>query len=166
MSSAAQPFSQSEPLIRPFQPGDEAAFRRLNQRWIKQYFRLEAADEKVFADPVETILNPGGIILFALIDGQYAGCCALIRIAERELEVAKMAVDPAFQGNGVGRTLLRAVIDAGRKAGAKRLYLETNHQLAPAIHLYEALGFRRVADDQVHASPYARADVFMEMFLE
>lgn len=166
MSSAAQPFSQSEPLIRAFQPGDEAAFRRLNERWINQYFRLEPADEKVFTDPVGTILNLGGIILFALIDGQYAGCCGLVRIAEREFEVAKMAVDPAFQGNGIGRKLLQAVIDAGRKTGAKRLYLETNHQLAPAIHLYEALGFRHVAADQVHSSPYDRADVFMEMFLE
>jgi ribosomal protein S18 acetylase RimI-like enzyme len=142
--------------IRPFRFGDESAFRKLNERWISQYFKVEEADEKVFSDPVGTILHPGGQILFAEMGG----------IADREFEVAKMAVDPEFQGKGIGRSLLRAVVDAGREMGARRLYLETNHQLGPAIHLYEELGFRHVPAQRVHASPYARADVFMELFLE
>jgi putative acetyltransferase len=152
--------------IRPFRFGDESAFRKLNERWISQYFKVEEADEKVFSDPVGTILHPGGQILFAEMGGKLVGCCALVPIADREFEVAKMAVDPEFQGKGIGRSLLRAVVDAGREMGARRLYLETNHQLGPAIHLYEELGFRHVPAQRVHASPYARADVFMELFLE
>jgi putative acetyltransferase len=152
--------------IRPFRFGDESAFRKLNERWISQYFKVEEADEKVFSDPVGTILHPGGQILFAEMGGKLVGCCALVPIADREFEVAKMAVDPEFQGKGIGRSLLRAVVDAGREMGARRLYLETNHQLGPAIHLYEELGFRHVPAHRVHASPYARADVFMELFLE
>ena len=46
------------------------------------------------------------------------------------------------------------------------LYLETNHVLTPAIHLYEAVGFRNLPQERVTPSPYARADVFMEMVLE
>jgi len=57
------------------------------------------------------------------------------------------------------------VVDAARAMGAKRLYLETNHVLGPAIHLYEALGFTHVPAERLTPSPYARADVFLEMWL-
>lgn len=66
---------------------------------------------------------------------------------------------------GIGRKLLEAVIEAGRSSGARRLYLETNHSLTPAIRLYESLGFKQLAPEKVQASPYARADVYMEMIL-
>jgi ribosomal protein S18 acetylase RimI-like enzyme len=72
-----------------------------------------------------------------------------------------MAVTAACQGMGIGRKLLEAVVDAARAAGIRRLYLETNHTLAPAIRLYESIGFQHVPPR--HVSPYARADVFMEM---
>jgi len=82
-----------------------------------------------------------------------------------EFEVAKMAVTPRARGAGVGRFQLEAVVAAARTAGVKRLYLETNHALTPAIRLYEGVGFVKVPEERVVTSPYARADVFMEMWL-
>jgi hypothetical protein len=66
MSSRSQVSRTDEVLIRSFQAGDEAAFRSLNEQWIKQYFRVEAKDEAMFADPQKTILKRGGQILFAV----------------------------------------------------------------------------------------------------
>jgi len=40
-----------EVLIREFRTGDEAAFRMLNEQWIKRFFKVEAKDEAAFADP-------------------------------------------------------------------------------------------------------------------
>jgi GNAT superfamily N-acetyltransferase len=163
MSLYEQP---SDPVcIRQFQPGDEASFRSLNEEWISHYFRIEARDEKTFSDPQGTILAPGGKILFATVAGRCVGCCALLRTAENEFEVAKMAVTPAYQGSGTGRKLLQAAIEEARNAGAHRLYLETNRTLTPAIRLYESLGFKHLPPNQVTPSPYERADVFMEMVL-
>jgi putative acetyltransferase len=151
--------------IREFQPGDESCFRKLNEEWITRYFRLEAKDEEALADPQSSILASGGRILFATIDGESVGCCALVRCSADEFEVAKMAVTSACQGSGIGRKLLHATIEAARSAGARRLYLETNHTLTPAIRLYESLGFRHVPPERIVPSPYARADVYMEMIL-
>jgi GNAT superfamily N-acetyltransferase len=78
-------------------------------------------------------------------------------------ELAKMAVSEGLRGNGIGRKLLEHAITEARKLGASRLYLETNRKLANAIHLYESVGFEHVSPDQVIPSPYARANVFMEM---
>jgi putative acetyltransferase len=166
VSSAATP----ELLIRPFQPGDEQAFKSLNEEWITQYFRLEPKDQESLSHPQRTILDHGGSILFAVIGGACVGCCALVRIndpdsAVPEFEVAKMAVAPHRRGGGIGRKLLRASIQKGWRLGAKRLYLETNHVLTPAIHLYESLGFVHLDPERVTPSPYARADVYMELIL-
>jgi GNAT superfamily N-acetyltransferase len=149
--------------IREFQPGDETAFRQLNEEWITRYFRIEAKDAEALSDPQAGILAQGGHIYFAIVDGRRVGCCALVRTGTDECEVAKMAVTADCQGSGIGRKLLAATVDAARSLGARRLYLETNHALTPAIRLYESIGFRHVTPG--HPSPYQRADVFMEMVL-
>jgi putative acetyltransferase len=152
--------------VREFEAGDEDAFRRLNEEWIIRYFKLEPKDEASFSNPRQKILDAGGRIFFAMRAGEPVGCCALVAMGPGEFEVSKMGVTSSAQGLGAGRLLLQSVVEAARAIGAKRLYLETNHALTPAIHLYEAVGFRPVPKERVTPSPYARADVFMEMFLE
>jgi hypothetical protein len=78
--------------IRQFRPGDAAAFRRLNEEWITRYFRIEPKEQPILADPQGTILDPGGRIFFATAGDRCIGCCALVRIKDKEFEVAKMAV--------------------------------------------------------------------------
>jgi len=157
MSPATGPIA-----IREFQPGDETAFRRLNEEWITRYFYMEAKDLEALEDPQASILEPGGRIFFATVDGECVGTCALVPAGASEYEVAKMAVTARCQGLGIGRRLLTAVIQAARSAGAHRLHLETNHILTPAIRLYESVGFRHVP---AVPSPYVRSDVSMEMKL-
>jgi putative acetyltransferase len=152
-------------MIREFIPGDEIAFRRLNEEWISRYFALESKDEEALADPRGTILERGGRIFFAVRRGATVGCCALVATGPGEFEVAKMAVTESYRGVGIGRSLLETVIAEARASGATRLYLETNHQLAPAIRLYESLGFRHLPPERIVPSAYARADVYMELLL-
>jgi GNAT superfamily N-acetyltransferase len=155
----------AEVSIRQFQPGDAAAFRRLNEEWITRLFRIEPKEELVLADPQRMILDGGGRIFFATAGERCVGCCGLIRLKDKEFEVAKMAVEPAYQGGGIGHRLLQAAIEEARAAGAQRLYLETNHALTPAIRLYESLGFKHIDADRIVPSAYARADVYMELIL-
>ena len=153
-----------QPVIREFQPGDEDAFRKLNEEWIRRYFVMEHKDEASFADPQKTILDGGGKILLAVLDDHPVGCCALLAIAPGEFEIVKMAVTEAVQRNGIGRRLLERTIAEGFALGAHRLYLETNQKLRNAIRLYESMGFRHVPAERVIPSPYARANVYMEMY--
>lgn len=147
--------------IRNFLPSDAEAFRVLNEEWITRHFKLEEKDRETITHP-EKILEDGGQIVMAYVGEEAVGCCALIRMDEESFEVAKMAVTLRQQGRGFGRAVLAATIDEARRLGAKRLYLETNSSLTPAITLYKSLGFREIP---AHPSPYARADVFMEMWM-
>jgi putative acetyltransferase len=153
----------SETRIRPFQAGDEDAFRRLNQDWIERYFRMEEKDHETLADPRGRILDAGGAILIAEADGEAVGCCALIPMQQGapELELAKMAVAPEYQGRGLGQGLIGAAVEAARDRGARRVILETNSKLGPALRLYERMGFVRIAP--LHESEYSRSDVWMEL---
>jgi putative acetyltransferase len=150
---------------RLFQNGDEEAFRLLNEEWIMKYFKLEEKDRYTLNHPREVILDKGGEIAFVTLDGEPVGCCALVPIAPDEYEVAKMGVTESAKGLGLGRRVLSAAIEEGRRKGAKRLYLETSHKLAPALNLYAALGFKPVPAERLTPSPYVRADVFLEMWL-
>ncbi|HEX4284986.1 MAG TPA: GNAT family N-acetyltransferase [Terracidiphilus sp.] len=152
-------------VLRPFQPGDETAFRTLNEQWIAKYFRIEDKDRETLGDPAGKILAQGGHVYFALIDGEKVGTCALIAMGFGVYEVAKMAVEESFRGSGIGRAILEYAIERAAGSGAQRLYLETNDRLANAIRLYEGVGFRHLPPEQVKPSPYARANVFMEKFL-
>ena len=151
--------------LRPFQNGDETAFRELNEAWIAKYFVIEEADRLVLEDPVDHIIGAGGYIFMATANDFAVGCCALIPMEPGAFELAKMAVKEDHRGQGIGRKVLEYAIAYARKLGASRLYLETNRKLANAIHLYESVGFEHVSPDQVIPSPYARANVFMEMKL-
>jgi putative acetyltransferase len=159
----------NEMTVREFSKGtsgsDAEAFRRLNEEWITRYFVLEKKDVEALSDPEGTILAAGGRIFFAVREGEIVGCCALMAMGNAEFEVAKMAVTEKAQGSGIGRRLLETVVAEARMAGARRLYLETNSKLTPAIRLYESVGFRDVPSERVVASPYARANVYMEISL-
>jgi ribosomal protein S18 acetylase RimI-like enzyme len=63
-----------------------------------------------------------------------------------EADIRAFAVDPCAQGQGVGRTLLLAVIDRARQRGVRRLRLCTRPAMRAAQHLYETTGFTRTPD--------------------
>ena len=150
--------------VRSFVPGDEEAFRLLNEAWIRQYFGLEEADHKVLGDPVAQILAPGGQIYMAMDGAERVGTCALIKLGDAEFELAKMGVAENRRGQGIGRVLLEFAIADARQMNVRRLYIETNTSLHSAIHLYESVGFRHLppGDGQSH---FARGNAFLEMRL-
>lgn len=139
------------------------AFEALNRAWIERDFALEPADTAVFQDPVGHIVEPGGQIFFALLEGRAVGTCALIPHGPRVYELAKMAVAEEQRGRGIGDRLLAAAIEWARRSGGEHLFLVTNSALAPALGLYLKYGFQRVPMDP--GGEYARADVQMVLTL-
>jgi len=154
-----------EVTVRSFQAGDAVHFRQMNEEWIRTLFAIEAKDTKMLSNPQGKIRDKGGEIFMAELEGRIVGCCALMKLAEDEYEACKMAVLPELRNQGIGRVLLSGVVEAARKMGARRVYLETSSKLKNAIRLYESLGFVAMGPEALTDSPYARADVAMEIWL-
>jgi putative acetyltransferase len=152
---------------RNFRAGDTEIFARLNEEWITTFFVMEDEDHNVLFHPEREILARGGHIFFVSLGtelgSETVGCCALIFIEPGVYELAKMAVQNSFRGRGIGRHLLRHVLEECRALGARKLLLQTNSRLENAIHLYLEAGFRHIP--QIAAHQYARADVTMELDL-
>jgi ribosomal protein S18 acetylase RimI-like enzyme len=135
------------------------AFGRLNREWLEKYFRVEEVDRPILDDPRSSIIDPGGFVLYALLDGEVVGTAALKHQGDGVFELTKMAVTEAHQGRGLGRQLLCASIARFEEIAGRRLYLESNSRLGPALALYESAGFRHESPPE--PSDYARADVYM-----
>lgn len=100
----------------------------------------------------------------AIYGSEPVGVVALIKMNHHEYdyEVAKMAVSPLHQGKSIGYLLGEKCKEYAKNLGAKKLYLESNTILKPAINLYRKLGFIEVAG---LPSPYARANIKMALQL-
>jgi DNA-binding MarR family transcriptional regulator/N-acetylglutamate synthase-like GNAT family acetyltransferase len=137
-------------------------FKRLNYEWIEKYFKLEETDYQSLNHPEEKILQPGGHIFMARYSGKIIGTCALIKIDDDTYELAKMAVAEGARGKNIGWLLGQAVINKAHELGAKKIFLESNTVLEPAINLYSKLGFQRIVG---RPSPYERCNIQMELKL-
>ncbi|SFC33801.1 Acetyltransferase (GNAT) family protein [Flagellimonas taeanensis] len=158
------PISDTISVI-PYSDSYQQEFKELNEAWITKYFKMEKMDYTALDHPKEYILDKGGYIAVAILDNQAVGVCALIPSQKEgyDFELAKMGVSEHLQGKGIGKLLARHVIDKAKEMGAKKLYLESNRVLGPALSLYQKLGFKEMIGA---TSPYERSDIQMELHLD
>ena len=147
--------------IVDYSPRWREDFARLNIEWLERWFVVEPIDLEVLSDPQTHILAAGGRVLFAIDDDERAvGTVALKHEGQGVYELTKMAVEPVLRGSGVGRLLMQRALDTFLQLGGRELFLESSSVLAPALKLYESVGFvHRPAPRP--GSHYARADVYM-----
>lgn len=140
-------------------------FKRLNIMWINSHWSLEPHDLEVLNDPEASIISKGGHIFVAMVDGAPMGVVAMCRMDsdEYDYELAKLAVDPEARGLGIGEKVCMSALDWARRRGAKKIFLESNTLLKPAISLYRKLGFSELKE---YRPAYERGDIQMELTLE
>ena len=80
------------------------------------------------------------IVELASIDGKVVGLIELIR-APDHLLLESIAIDPAAQGRGVGRRLMRRVEDSAIEMGYDLVRLYTNKAFAANLDFYRRLGY-------------------------
>ena len=110
--------------------------------------------------------RPNQLIGYGLVVGlQGTGDDATVPFTAQSMKatLAKMGVRRSAQGKGAGRMLVAAAIATARQMNMRRIYIETNSGLGPALKLYRDAGFQPLKE--AVPSPYARADVQLELFL-
>lgn len=144
--------------VATYHPRFRENFRNLNLEWIKKYFQVEAKDLEQVDHP-EDCLAAGGQIFYVLCDGEVAGTCAMYKVGAHKFELAKMAVDPKFQGRGLGDRLMEEAEAWARGQGAREILILSNTILEPAINLYKKHGYK-----VIHLGPhpdYERCNIEM-----
>ncbi len=89
---------------------------------------------------------PGGTFLVGVEGGRAVCCGGLKRLPDGACEIKRMYVVPEARNRGVARLLLVALEDAARGLGYRTARLDTGAGQPHAQRLYEAAGYREVAD--------------------
>ena len=104
---------------------------------------LFPGDEPWNAAAFREELRAGHTYLAARIDGElvgYGGVAVVGKPPGAEAEIHTIGVDPAHQGRGIGRALLRGLLAAADALHAE-IFLEVRTDNEPARWLYESEGF-------------------------
>ena len=94
-----------------------------------------------------------GVVLLAYDEEKAVACGALRRVDDVTAEVKRMFVAHDARGKGHGLTVLRALEDAARSMGYRRIVLDTAAPLAEAANMYLREGY--VAIERYNDNPYA-----------
>ncbi|HAW44977.1 MAG TPA: GNAT family N-acetyltransferase [Sutterella sp.] len=129
---------------------DEESVRRLFRAYTEEFVQLmpEFAEylalqgfEKELANLKSKYQKPEGDLLLAKIDGVAVGCVAMKRMNASDVEMKRLYVEPAYRRLGIGRQLVEAIIESAKRAGYRRMFLDTQPVLKAAVALYEKSGF-------------------------
>jgi ribosomal protein S18 acetylase RimI-like enzyme len=115
---------------------------------------------QAFGDFMARFAPPRDRIFIAERDGQLVGSIAVKGLPRATAQLRFLLVEPAARGLGLGRRLVRRVIDHARASGARRIVLDTASDLAAARAIYASHGFDKTASSS--GEPWLPAGVDSE----
>lgn len=136
----------SVPIIRDAQTPEEVEaarmiFRRQVELWRNDPTLLGLEVE--FADLPGIYSPPRGALLLAYDEGgAVLGTGAMRPLpGAGDCGLTALIIDPAARGRGLGRLMLRAMIDRALAAGHRRMHLETSGEDPVAVAMWQSAGF-------------------------
>jgi ribosomal protein S18 acetylase RimI-like enzyme len=135
--------------LRGLTAGDRPRLARLLERAAA----FNAADRAVALELIDDALSRGEAsdyrFICAVAEDGLAGyvCFGRVALTESSFDLYWIVVNPASQGQGVGRGLLAAAESACRQLGGTQLFAETSSlpDYGPARAFYEAAGYELVS---------------------
>jgi ribosomal protein S18 acetylase RimI-like enzyme len=152
---SAQP--AAEIAVAEKKPGLSVTFRKAARRDIKPMatvFQRAFAATNEFSD-AEGYLESARrgrdqqLVVAKDMHGRIAGFIMTDTdsFAGNSLYVAQVAVDPDFQGHGIGRKLMKQAEEMALKKGFNAVALHVRKDNEKAIGLYKSMGYKKVGSD-------------------
>lgn len=134
--------------IRQAQAADQrAVLACVRAAYSKYLVRMGREPAPLHAD-YEALIAQG--VVYVLANEEEVRGVLVMMSWERSLLVENVAVDPRFQGQGLGQVLMAFVEQQGRKEQLDEIRLYTNEVMTENLRFYHKLGFeedgRRVED--------------------
>ncbi|WP_208976240.1 ribosomal protein S18-alanine N-acetyltransferase [Polycladidibacter stylochi] len=130
------------PVFREAQPQDLTRLSKIHQACFPHYWST--------AELQSIYQQKGVFVLIARQSGAFIGKLTsgfvIIRSIAGEAEVLTIAVDPNYQGLGVGRKLMQQAMFRLYSERVETLFLEVDEVNQTAVSLYKRLGFKQVGE--------------------
>ncbi|WP_460998875.1 bifunctional helix-turn-helix transcriptional regulator/GNAT family N-acetyltransferase [Streptomonospora sediminis] len=142
------------PELRAPEPGDLGwIVERHGKLYAAEYgwdSAFEAWVARLVADHGRSADADAERMWIADLDGARAGCISCVREDPQTARLRLFLVEPAVRGRGVGSALVHQCLGFARTAGYRRIVLSTYSVLSAARRIYQAAGFRLVAEEPEH----------------
>lgn len=122
---------------------DKLIIRKLTEEDVEPLSAIESASFSMpwSAEDFAALLTRDYCVYYvAEVDGEVAGCCGMTNICN-EGNIDNVVVAEKFRGQGIATALLERLLEEGDSLGVTAYTLEVRVSNAPAIHVYEKLGF-------------------------
>jgi ribosomal protein S18 acetylase RimI-like enzyme len=127
--------------IRPAENPDAGAISEIVERAYGAYVERIGMRPGPMEDDYAQKVREGNV--WVADDRGVVGLIVLVEMPDHLL-VENVAVDPARQGEGIGRDLLAFAEDAARRSGGDTMRLYTHEKMSENLALYSRLGYREV----------------------
>ncbi len=134
-----------------------------NFPWAVKYW--QSHKEKIQGLPGK-YAEPRGCILIADYKNKHAGCVGLIEESSEVCLMKRLYVREEFRGLGIGKGLVKTIIECARTKDYKIMWLHTNLLLKLAIDLYEKMGFKKTAHNKKYPDEIKDLIIHMKLKLE
>jgi DNA-binding MarR family transcriptional regulator/GNAT superfamily N-acetyltransferase len=138
-------------VLRAPEPGDLGwVVERHGSLYAHEYGwdeRFEGLVAEVVGDYAKRADRGRNSAWVAEVDGVRAGSIFLVEDTAGAARLRLLLVEPVARGRGVGRRLVEEAVRFARRAGYREVVLWTNDVLSSARPIYEAAGFRLVAEE-------------------
>ena len=152
-------------LEQALTPGHLASVRVLFQEYVDALgvdLSFQGFEEELRDLPGGYAL-PDGTLILAREGESVLGCVGVRPLDSGTAEMKRLYVRPEGRARGAGRALAWAAIEHARRAGYRRMRLDTLPQMVQAQALYESLGFRSIPPYRFNPVP---GTVYMELPLD
>ena len=122
--------------VRSAKPEDIPVILRLERSAQSAAHWTESAYAGVFSSA-----SPARILLVAEDSSEYLCGFVVARIAVGECELENIVVEPGYARQGIGTSLMQALLSSAHERGAERIFLEVRQSNHAARGLYKKFKF-------------------------
>lgn len=130
-----------------------------NTDWIMSNFgSLEEHDIETF-EKIDEEIKAGAMIFFAVENEIALATCMAKPMEEKTWEICKFGSNKKVPHKGAGSAVFEAAMNWALNHGTEKLFILSNSQLKPALHIYRKYGFKEIKLDNYE---YVRGDIAFE----